>query len=154
MLEALQAGKMCQIMKNPHAVALGRLGGLKGGRVGGNARAKSLSAGRRTEIARAAAVTRWARVPEFLRVLFPGYSLDDLKLPEHSDLVMLHVLTRGGADHKKWLIGRFGDQGIRRWIHGNRGKGLTVKQMTPWVSVRTARAWQATDPYALLWENR
>jgi len=42
-------------MKDPHAVALGRLGGLKGG----PARAKSLSVSRRTGIARIAIWTRW-----------------------------------------------------------------------------------------------
>jgi len=41
--------------KNPAAVALGRLGGLKGG----PARAKKLSAERRKEIARRAARARW-----------------------------------------------------------------------------------------------
>ena len=43
--------------KNPAAVALGVLGGLKGGR----ARADSLSPKRRSEIARKAAVARWSR---------------------------------------------------------------------------------------------
>jgi hypothetical protein len=42
--------------KNPHAMALGRLGGLKGGR----ARAEKLSARRRREIARQAALARWS----------------------------------------------------------------------------------------------
>ena len=46
-----------EITKNPAAVALGRLGGLKGGR----ARADSLSEERRAEIARNAAATRWKR---------------------------------------------------------------------------------------------
>ncbi len=41
--------------KNPAAVALGRLGGLKGGK----ARAESLSAKKRKEIAQKAAKTRW-----------------------------------------------------------------------------------------------
>jgi hypothetical protein len=41
--------------KNPAAVALGRLGGLKGGK----ARAESLSAKRRSEIAKKAAASRW-----------------------------------------------------------------------------------------------
>jgi len=41
--------------KNPAAVALGRLGGLKGGK----ARAAKLSAKRRSEIASRAAETRW-----------------------------------------------------------------------------------------------
>lgn len=42
-------------VKNPAAVALGRLGGLKGGK----ARAKKLSAKRRKEIAQKAANKRW-----------------------------------------------------------------------------------------------
>ena len=41
--------------KNPHAVALGRLGGLKGGK----ARAEKLSGRKRKEIARKAALARW-----------------------------------------------------------------------------------------------
>jgi len=44
-------------VKNPAAVALGRLGGLKGG----NARAKSLTAKRRKEIAVLAAKNRWRK---------------------------------------------------------------------------------------------
>jgi hypothetical protein len=44
---------------NPHAAALGRLGGLKGG----PARAASLGPRRRREIARAAARARWRREP-------------------------------------------------------------------------------------------
>ena len=43
--------------KNPAAVALGRLGGLKGGK----ARAEKLSKRRRVEIARKAAKARWDR---------------------------------------------------------------------------------------------
>lgn len=43
--------------KNPHAVALGKLGGQKGGR----ARADRLSPQQRSKIARKAAETRWQR---------------------------------------------------------------------------------------------
>jgi hypothetical protein len=43
--------------KNPHAVALGKLGGLKGG----PARAKKLSAEERKEAARKAAMARWGK---------------------------------------------------------------------------------------------
>lgn len=44
--------------KNPAAVALGKLGGVKGGA----ARAKSLTKKRRSEIAKKAAETRWSRL--------------------------------------------------------------------------------------------
>ena len=43
--------------KNPYAVALGRLGGLKGG----PARANTLTAARRRQIAKKAANTRWRK---------------------------------------------------------------------------------------------
>jgi hypothetical protein len=43
--------------KNPAAVALGRLGGLKGGK----ARANSLTAKKRSEIAKKAAQARWGK---------------------------------------------------------------------------------------------
>lgn len=43
--------------KNPAAVALGRLGGLKGGK----ARAEKLSAKKRSQIAKKAAETRWKK---------------------------------------------------------------------------------------------
>lgn len=43
--------------KNPAAVALGRLGGAKGG----HARAAALSARKKREIARGAALARWGR---------------------------------------------------------------------------------------------
>ncbi len=44
--------------KNPHAVALGRLGGLKGGK----ARKARLTAEERRESARKAVLARWAKV--------------------------------------------------------------------------------------------
>jgi len=43
--------------KNPHAVALGKIGGAKGGKV----RAAKLSPERRSEIARKAVLARWAK---------------------------------------------------------------------------------------------
>lgn len=43
--------------KNPHAVALGRLGGLKGGK----ARAEGMSAKKRSKIAQKAAIVRWKK---------------------------------------------------------------------------------------------
>jgi len=43
--------------KNPHAVALGKIGGSKGGKV----RAARLSPEQRSEIARKAVLARWAK---------------------------------------------------------------------------------------------
>lgn len=48
--------------KNPHAQALGRLGGLIG-----HARAKKLSARRKKEIAKKAAKTRWTKIGQTIK---------------------------------------------------------------------------------------
>jgi hypothetical protein len=48
---------MAKTKKNPAAVALGRLGGLKGGK----ARAKKLTSEQRAESARKAAKARWSK---------------------------------------------------------------------------------------------
>ena len=60
MIAADIAGKAtneAHIVKNPAAVALGRLGGLKGGK----ARAAKLISARRVEIAKKAALARWGK---------------------------------------------------------------------------------------------
>lgn len=50
-------GDQTEQVKNPAAQALGRLGGLKGGK----ARAESLTPEKRAEIAKAAAAARWKK---------------------------------------------------------------------------------------------
>ena len=53
-----ETGKETDPDKNPAAVELGRLGGLKGGK----ARAKNMTAKQRSEAARKAALARWAKL--------------------------------------------------------------------------------------------
>ena len=55
--EKPESSEKTPIKKNPHAAALGKLGGVKGGK----SRAKKLSPERRSEIARKAAKARWQR---------------------------------------------------------------------------------------------
>lgn len=55
--EAVEEGAPADDGKNPAAVALGRLGGLKGGK----ARAAKLTKEQRSEIARKAAQARWSK---------------------------------------------------------------------------------------------
>ena len=57
---ALESADQQVTGKNPHAQALGRLGGLKGGK----ARAAKLTPEQRAEIARKAAAARWAKKTE------------------------------------------------------------------------------------------
>ena len=56
-LDAIIASSEAEPEKNPAAVALGRMGGLKGGK----ARAKKLTPEQRQEIARIAAQARWKK---------------------------------------------------------------------------------------------
>jgi len=51
---------MAKKRKNPHAVALGRLGGLKGGK----ARTAGLTSEERSELACKAVLARWAKAKE------------------------------------------------------------------------------------------
>ncbi len=86
--------------------------------------------------------------------MFWSYRFEDLRLPDDKDLVMLHVLTCGGAPHMAWLRQRYGDAGIRRWIVKKQGKGLSIAQMAPWVAASRARRWRASNPGSLIWEQR
>jgi hypothetical protein len=54
---ALNVARMANKKKNPHAVALGKRGGSKGGKL----RAEKLSPERRSEIARKAVLARWGK---------------------------------------------------------------------------------------------
>ena len=59
-IAALATGeKVAPARKNPAAVALGRIGGLKGGK----ARAEALSPAQRSKIAKKAAAARWSAKP-------------------------------------------------------------------------------------------
>ena len=55
--EPIKKKELTEPEKNPAAVALGRLGGLKGGK----ARAEKLSTKKRSEIAKKAADARWKK---------------------------------------------------------------------------------------------
>lgn len=59
-VEKLTGSKPNESKKNPAAVALGRLGGLKGG----HARAKGMTQKERSESARKAAEARWSNKPK------------------------------------------------------------------------------------------
>jgi hypothetical protein len=91
--------------KNMAAVALGRLGGLKGG----NARAKALSAKRRSEIARLAAITRWKSYPNKERkFIMPEWSKTLTRSDAQQETAgakMPFRFTKGNSniDHTTWF---------------------------------------------------
>lgn len=137
-------------MKNPHAVALGRLGGPKGGRAraralsptrrsqiasaAGTARARLLSSAERQALARKAAVARWARqrristldeAPVAVRRLLKSY--DPAKLlwsdPDARYAVVREILVRGDEAARRWLRALLPRDEVRSLVRRYRGAG-------------------------------
>jgi hypothetical protein len=137
-------------MKNPHAVALGRLGGTKGG----PARAKALGAKRRREIAQKAglarsralspadrqalalraAAARWADRPAILtaadapvtvRRLLKSYDVTALKWAEsdHRYAIVRAILVKGDAQAARWLRKALRPTEVRELVQRYRGAG-------------------------------
>ena len=94
------------------------------------------------------------KLPELVRNLFRDYHFEDLRLADDLNIVMAQVLGNGSKAQVAWLVRRLGDDAIRGWITGRRGRSLSIEQMIPWVSGRTARRWQAADPSSFIWQNR
>jgi hypothetical protein len=144
--------RISEVKKNPHAVALGRLGGL----IGGPARAKALGAKRRREIAtraglaraaalsameratlaRRAAQTRWdatrtvrsgADAPQSVRRLLKSYEPAALKWsePDHRYVIVREILLRGDDDAGGWLRTVLGRNQVRALIRRYGGAGIS-----------------------------
>ena len=140
--------------KNPHAVALGRLGGAKGG----PARAKALSARRRREIAiqaataralsmsaverqalaRRAAAARWSRqsiataddAPRGVKHLFRRYRPSSLEWanPEHRYLIVREILVRGDDRAFEWLCRLMTPRQMRDFVRRYGGAGCNESE--------------------------
>jgi hypothetical protein len=137
-------------MKNPHAVALGKLGGAKGGR----ARAAVLSARRREEIARVAGTARWRSVPSegraaiarkaalvrwrraverlsaadapvAVRRLLKTYDPAALRWadPDDRHVIVREIVLRGDAVAKRWLRRKLSRTEVRSLIRAYAGAG-------------------------------
>jgi hypothetical protein len=123
------------VQKNRHAVALGRLGGLAGGRRGGLARAAKLSPERRREIALKAAAARWGTpvsvdtsssfplpVRQLLKTYDPGQLHWDV--PAERWAIVSAILTRGGPDARSWLNGTLTLPALHELVRQFKGAGL------------------------------
>ena len=137
-------------MKNPHAVALGRLGGAKGGAArakslsprrrteiakrAGVARARALSAAERRELARRAAAARWSRhvhiatvaeAPAAVRRLVARYDPAQLRWArlDHRYVVVREIVLRGDDRAVRWLRSILPAHKLRRLIQHFAGAG-------------------------------
>ena len=137
-------------MKNPHAVALGRLGGIKGGvarakalsrrrrreiaKRAGAARALSLSASQRQAVARRAAAARWApklrivtaaEAPAVVRRLLKSYDPAQLRWARlnHRYVIVREVLLRGDDRAVRWLRGLLFPRELRDLVRRYQGAG-------------------------------
>jgi hypothetical protein len=136
--------------KNPHAVALGRLGGLVGGPArakalgakrrreiaarAGSARTTALSAAARASLARGAARARWsaaravksgADAPQSVRRLLKSYepSALDWSEPDHRYVIVREILLRGDEDAARWLKKVLSRSQVRALVRGHQGAG-------------------------------
>jgi hypothetical protein len=140
------------VMKNPHAVALGRLGGAKGGparakalsarrrheiaKRAGVARARSLSAAERQAVARRAAAARWSpkvriaaasEAPPFIRRLLKSYDPAKLRWTklDHRYVIVRAILLQGDGRSVGWLRGLLYPREIRALVRRYRGAGCS-----------------------------
>lgn len=138
-------------MKNPHAVALGRLGGSKGGhararalssirrqtiaRAGGRARARAMSAGERQELARRAAKARWikrtpisaADAPPSVMRLLKTYDPAALQWARSDDryAIVREILIRGDGPARVWLRTILRRVEVKALVREYRGAGCS-----------------------------
>jgi hypothetical protein len=133
-------------MKNLHAVALGRLGGAKGGparaaalsagkrraiaRAAALARAAGLTSLRRSEIARTAARARWSAgtataAPESVRRLLKTYAPAQLRWSTPNDryAIVRAILLNGEAEARSWLRSKMTDTEVRELVRSYGGAG-------------------------------
>ena len=137
-------------MKNPHAVALGRLGGAKGGRAraealsptrrseiasaAGAARARLLSPAERQALARKAADARWAQqrsistldeAPLAVRRLLKSYDPAKLLWSDRDAryVVVREILVRGDESARSWLRTILRGEQVRKLVRHYRGAG-------------------------------
>jgi hypothetical protein len=137
-------------MKNPHAVALGKLGGAKGGparaaalsprqrqeiaRVAGTARWQSVAGEDRAALARTAARARWRQVSERLTAadaplavqrLLKTYNPAALRWAEPDDrhVIVREILVRGDAIANRWLRRKLSRTEVRALIRAYGGAG-------------------------------
>jgi hypothetical protein len=141
----------CIMAKNVHAVALGKLGGAKGGRarakalgprrrreiakLGAVARSGSLSASKRQRIARRAAQARWARLrivtatdaPECVTQLLKTYDPAELDwmVDDHRYAVVREIILRGSTEARRWLARVLRRTEVRALLSQYRGAGCT-----------------------------
>lgn len=162
--------------KNPHAVALGRLGGKRGG----PARARRLLPRERAFIARDAATSRWqgcrygqveldemvralgreiskarqSRLPKLLSASFRGPGARLLRLPRDLEEVAMVILPNGTQAQKDLLCRMVGREAVVQVVRRWRGSFLHSKsQLLEWVSRGTVRRWARYNPELKLWSQ-
>jgi hypothetical protein len=169
-------------MKNPHAVALGRLGGAKGGkarakvlsatrrreiaRVAGAARARALTEPERKDLARRAAATRWTRrtkietardAPVAVRRLLKSYDPAALRWANLDDrhAIVRQVLLRGDQVAKAWLRGVLRRDEVRELVKAYHGVGCNeIERAKLRAELRLSRVHIPVRPYVgLRWRR-
>jgi len=72
------------------------------------------------------------RLPELLRPAFWDCEFGRLRWESDRELIVARVLAAGSWPMIRWLRDQLGDDGLREWMMGREGRGLTPKQIRFW----------------------
>ena len=85
-------------------------------------------------------------IPEGLRPFFWEVDFDRLSWSENFGYIVRRLLSVGGPEVIAWLRDAVGDESIRDEIAASKARGLTYRQVAPWVSRSLYESWIAEDP--------
>ncbi len=74
-------------------------------------------------------------IPLELAPLFWDVEFRRLRWQRDQDFIIGRVLAEGDFQQTRWLVGTAGRDGIRAWIVGRRGRGLSPRVLRFWEAV-------------------
>ena len=74
-------------------------------------------------------------LPASLKRFFWDQDFDALSWPKDADAVTGRVLVAGDGEAVSWLRRTLGDDALRAWIVGRRGRGLDARRLRYWQAV-------------------
>lgn len=97
-------------------------------------------------------------LPEELRDRFWEYNLAELSWPQHADLIIGRILTRGTWSDFQWLRSVARDDALADWIVRHKGRGLDRRHLNFYrfvfrIPKATVDGW-LRDPARKIWDNR
>ncbi len=100
------------------------------------------------------AVTRRRRtgLPTFLRPYFWDAHFERLSLARNYGYVINRLLSVGTPKAVRWLRDQIGDDAIRDEVVRSKARGLSFRQVAPWVQRTEYERWLSEDPNRTIWQ--